>query len=52
MAKKAFRAVALFITVFSFIIPTLACSKKAADAGWKAEVEIVGGVRSVISQET
>jgi hypothetical protein len=51
MAKKAFWAVALVVAAFSFILTTSACSKKAADAGWKAEVEIVGGVKTVRNPE-
>jgi hypothetical protein len=52
MAKKAFWAVALFVAAFSFILPTSGCSKKAADAGWKAEVEIVDGIKTVRNPET
>ena len=51
MAKKAFWMAALFVAAFSFILPTSACSKKAPDAGWKAEVEIVGGVKTIRNPE-
>jgi hypothetical protein len=51
MAKKAFLAYGLVVSAFSFIFTISACSKKAADAGWKAEIEIVDGVKTVRNPE-
>ncbi len=51
MAKKAFWAVVLIVAASSFIFTISACSKKAAEAGWKAEVEIVGGVKTIRNPE-
>ncbi len=51
MAKKSFLAVALVFSASSFIFTISACSKKAAEAGWKAEVEIVDGVKMIRNPE-
>jgi len=52
MAKKASLAVGLAVLAFPFVLTNSSCSKKAADAGWKAEVEIVDGVKTVRNPET
>jgi hypothetical protein len=51
MAGKALKAFGLVVSTYSFLFATSACSKKAADAGWKAEVEIVGGIKTVRNPE-
>jgi hypothetical protein len=52
MVKKASLAVGLAVLAFPFILTTSSCSKKAADTGWKAEIEAIGGVKTIRNPET
>jgi hypothetical protein len=36
----------------ALLLAGLACSKKAADTGWKAEIETIDGVRTIRNPET
>jgi hypothetical protein len=40
------------ITAASLALVALSCSKKAAETGWKAEIEVVDGVKTVRNPET
>lgn len=52
MAKKASVAVVLVVSAIALVLSASSCSKKAADTGWKAVVEVVDGVKTVRNPET
>lgn len=52
MTKKASLAVALVVSACAFLLVTPSCSKKAADAGWKVEVSVVDGVKTIRNPAT
>jgi hypothetical protein len=52
MAKKATLVVGLVVSAFAIVLATSACSKKSAETGWKAEIKIVDGVKTVRNPET
>lgn len=52
MGKKASLAAALIVSAIALVLLTPTCSKKAAEGGWKAEIEIVNGVRTIRNPET
>jgi hypothetical protein len=51
MARKAFSAVALVALAVSLTLAASSCSKDAVETGWKAEAEIVDGVRTIRNPE-
>lgn len=52
MVKRASLAGAIFVAAISLVLFVPACSKKAADSGWKAAIEIVDGVKTIRNPET
>jgi hypothetical protein len=52
MAKKASWVAALVVSTFALVLASSSCSKKAADSGWKAKVEVLDGVKTVRNPET
>jgi len=52
MAKRASLALVMAPIAMSLILSGTSCSKKTADFGWKATVEIVGGVKTIRNPET
>ncbi len=52
MAKRSTLAVALVVSALAIVLATSCCSKKAAETGWKAEVEVVDGVKTIRNPET
>ena len=52
MAKKTTLAIALVVSASVLVLTTSFCAKKAAETGWKAEVEVVDGVKTVRNPET
>jgi hypothetical protein len=52
MAKKASLAAGLAVLAFPFVLTTSSCSKKTADTGWKADIKIIDGVKTVRNPET
>jgi len=52
MAKNASAAVVLVVSAFAIVLAASSCSKKAGDTGWKAEIEVVDGVKTVRNPET
>jgi hypothetical protein len=52
MAKKMSLAVALVISAFAIVLAASSCSKRAAETAWKAEIEIVDGVKTIRNPET
>ena len=51
MAKKASVAVVLVVSAFALVLSASSCSKKTADPGWKAVVEVVDGVKTIRNPE-
>ena len=52
MTKKASLAGALVVLAISLVLSVSSCSKKSADPGWKAEVEVIDGIKTVRNPET
>ncbi len=52
MAKKASMAVVMAVSAMSLVLSTPSCSKKAADSAWKADIEVIDGVKTVRNPET
>lgn len=52
MIERHFRPRALAAVAISVLIAAPACSKRAAGTGWKAEIEVVDGVKTVRNPET
>jgi hypothetical protein len=52
MAKKAILAVALVVSALAIVLAASSCSRKAAETGWEAVVEVVDGVKTVRNPET
>ncbi|NTU52024.1 MAG: 6-bladed beta-propeller [Candidatus Aminicenantes bacterium] len=52
MIRRASSAGAIIVSAISLVLNVPACSKKAADTGRKAEVEIVDGIKTVRNPET
>jgi hypothetical protein len=52
MSKRYSRLLGVAIVVAALLAAGPACSKKAADAGWKAKIEIVNGVKTIRNPET
>jgi len=52
MVKRASLAGAIIVSAISLVLIVSSCSKKAADSGWKAEIEIIDGVKTVRNPET
>jgi hypothetical protein len=48
---KASSAVALVVLAISLVLTASSCSKDAVETGWKAEAEIVDGVRTIRNPE-
>lgn len=52
MSKRYPRLLGVAIVAAAFLVAGPACSKKTADTGWKAEIEIVNGVKTIRNPET
>jgi hypothetical protein len=52
MVKRASLAGVIFVSAISLVLIASSCSKKTADSGWKAEIEVIDGVRTVRNPET
>lgn len=52
MGKQALLAVAVVASAFALGLMTSTCSNKGAETGWKAEIEIVNGVKTIRNPET
>ena len=52
MTRRASLAGAIVVLAISLVLSVLSCSKKGAETAWKAEVEIVDGVRTIRNPET
>jgi len=52
MDKKASIALVLVASAYALVFSASSCSKKAADSDWKAEIEVVDGVKTIRNPET
>jgi 6-bladed beta-propeller len=52
MAKKIFLAVVILISAMALGLSVSSCSKKTAETGWKAEIVVVDGVKTIHNPET
>ena len=52
MTHRTLSRIAVAVFGLAFLLAGLACSKKAAEIGWKAEVEVVDGVKTIRNPET
>jgi hypothetical protein len=52
MDKKASITLVLVASAYALVFSASSCSKKTADSGWKAAVEVIDGVKTVRNPET
>jgi len=52
MANRASLAVIITASAMSLVVFASSCSKKTVETGWKAEIEVVDGVKTIRNPET
>ena len=52
MANRAYLAVVITASAMSLVVFASSCSKKTVERGWKAEIEVVDGVKKIRKPQT